>query len=384
MRPNDTPTPARPRSLKPFARALAAAAVVVSFALRPQLRAESCTTQSQMKPADRDALAASARTFAALVQTNDVSALRQQTVAEYAKEFSGMASLVASTAPHLQGASLTVEELYLLDATNLKTLADGTNQDAQFFCSLNKSPAEANFLIPSLPPGRYAFAMVAGEGVKSPWRLSLLLRQSTESAAGWQLAGLYPKPLTAAGHDGLWYWTHARDLAKQRQLWAAYLYYQQAAALLQPAVFVTSTHFDKLHTEAAAATPPALSAGISPDVPLVVKGAGGSEFRFTALTTDDSLGADQLDVLVHLAPDPPQETPSTGDAKAADKGESKPEAKAAKPAAPLSPTERNNAAMAALIAAYPELRGLFHGVWVFADLADGKQFITEQPMANIH
>jgi hypothetical protein len=395
MRPNPTPTPVRHRLLKPLAQALAAAAVV-SLVGVCQLRAESCTTQSQMKPAERDAIAASARALAALVQTGDAAGLREQTVPEYAKDFSGMASLVASTAPHLKGASLTVEQLYLLDATNLKTLADGTNQDAQFFCSLNKSPAEANFLIPSLPPGRYAFVMVAGEGTKAPWRLSLLLRQSAAGSAapaskdaGWQLAGLYPKPLTAAGHDGLWYWTHARDLAKQRQLWAAYLYYQQAEALLQPAGFVTSTHFDTLHTEAAAATPPALSAGISPDVPLVVKGAGGAEFRFTALTTDDSLGADQLDVLVHLAPDPPLDAPGAGAAakpepKAESKAESKPEVKSAKPAAPLSPTERNNAAMAALIAAYPELRGLFHGVWVFADLADGKQFITEQPMANIH
>jgi hypothetical protein len=336
-----------------------------------------------MKAAERDSIVAAARTLAALVQTDDAAGVRRQTVPEFAKEFAGMASLVASTAPHLAGASLAVEQVYLLDATNLKTLGDGTNQDAQFFCSLNQSPAEANFLIPSLPPGVYAFAMVAGEGVKRPWRLSLLLRQSPTGAGqdpGWQMAGLYPRALTAAGHDGLWYWTQARDLVKSRQMWAAYLYYQEAEELLQPVGFVTSTHFDKLHTEAAAAVPPALSAGISADVPLVVKGANGNEFRFTALTTDDSLGGDQVDVLVHLAPDPPPDAPAAG----ADGKPLKPDPKVPKPAGPPSPTERNNAAMAALVAAYPELRGLFHGVWVVADSADGKPFITEQPMANIH
>ena len=44
------------------------------------------------------------------------------------------------------------------------------------------------------------------------------------------MAGLYPKPLTAAGHDGLWYWTQARALAKQGQRWNAYLFYREASA----------------------------------------------------------------------------------------------------------------------------------------------------------
>jgi len=378
MRSKPTPTHL-PRRLAAFL-----APALLFAALRSSaLHAETCTTQSQMKPAQRDSIAATARHLAALIQANDQAGLRQQTLPEYTRDFSGMSSLVAGTAPHLAGASLLVEQVYLLDASNLKTLGDGTNQDAQFFCSLNKSPAEANFLIPALPPGVYAFVMVAAEGIKAPWRLSFLLRQSSSPAgqdAGWQLAGLYPRALTAAGHDGLWYWTRARDLAKQRQLWAAYLYYQQAQTLLQPAGFVTSTHLDKLRAETAAATPPALSAGISTDVPLVVKGPGNAEFRFTALTTDDSLGTGQVDVLVHLAPDPPPDAPATG----ADGKPAKPDPKAPKPAAPLSPTERNNAAMAALVAAYPELRTLFHGVWVVADSTDGKPFITEQPMANIH
>ena len=36
------------------------------------------------------------------------------------------------------------------------------------------------------------------------------------------LAGFYPKPLTAATHDGLWYWTQARQLEKGQQPWNAW------------------------------------------------------------------------------------------------------------------------------------------------------------------
>ena len=53
-------------------------------------RSEVCTTQSQMTAADRDALAAAARSLAAKVQANDVAGLKAPTVAEYAKDFGGI------------------------------------------------------------------------------------------------------------------------------------------------------------------------------------------------------------------------------------------------------------------------------------------------------
>ena len=358
--------------------------LLAASALAPTLLcAETCITQSQMKAEDRDSIAAAARSLASLVQANDASGLRQRTLPEYAKDFSGMSSLVGGTAPKMTGATLQVEQVYVLDATNLKSLADGTNQDAQFFCSLNKSAAEANFLIPSLPPGRYAFAMVSAKGNKSPERLSFLLKQSTGATdAAWAMAGFYPRPLSAAGHDGLWYWTQARTLVRSKQLWAAYLFYQQAQALLLPAPFVSSTHLDKLRKEISASAPPALSDGISADVPLVVKApakvTGPAEFRFTDLTTDDSLNTDKIDVLAHLAPEPPPEPTSSGEKP---KGEAKADSKLA--SATLSPKDRNTAAMSALLAAYPELRASFHGVWIFADSPGKSPFITEQPMANI-
>ena len=46
--------------------------------------------------------------------------------------------------------------------------------------------------------------------------------------------------MTAAGHDGLWYWTQARQMAAKKQPWNAWLYYQAAQKLLQPADFVVA------------------------------------------------------------------------------------------------------------------------------------------------
>lgn len=317
--------------------------------------AEVCTTQSQMTATDRDALAAAARGLAAKVQANDVSGLQAATAVEYAKDFSGIGAVVGSTAAKVKGGMPIVEQVYLLDATQLKRGADGSMPDAQFFCSLNKTMAEADFLISGLAPGRYGFVMVDVTDTSTPWRLSFLLRQDQGQ---WVMAGFYPKALTAAGHDGLWYWTQARTMTAHKEHWNAWLYYQQAENLLTPVNFIQSTHLEKLKTEASAAAPPALSDGVSAEAPLVVKGPDGVEYHFTALGVDDSLAKDKIDITAHLKVD------QIGD--------------------PVAARKRNSDAMVALLAAYPEMRKPFHGVWMFAEVPGQNPFATEQAMSEIH
>jgi hypothetical protein len=317
--------------------------------------AEVCTTQSQMTATDRDALAAAGRSLAAKVQANDVSGLQAVTASEYAKDFSGIGAVVGSTAAKVKDGTLAVEQVYLLDGTQLKRGADGSLPDEQFFCSLNKSVAEADFTIPGLAPGRYGFAIVDATDTSSPWRLSFLLRQDQGK---WVMAGFYPKPLSAAGHDGLWYWTQARTMTAQKERWNAWLYYQQAENLLVPANFIQSTHLEKLKTEASTAAPPALSEGVSAEAPLVVKGPNGAEYHFTALGVDDSLAKDKIDIMAHLKID------QIGD--------------------PAAARKRNLDAMVALLTAYPEMRKPFHGVWIVADVPGQNPFATEQAMSEIH
>ena len=325
------------------------------------LRAETCTTQSALTPADRDRLADSARSLALKVQANDAAGLRTSSVPEVAKDFGALQYMVALNAPKLAGDTPAVDQVYLLDATNLKKNADGSNPDAQFFCSLNRSTMEAEFDIPALPPGKYAFAMVnmtpaSNSASPASWRLSFLMRQD-QPQGSWLLAGFYPRATTAAGHGGLWFWTQARQMAKDKQPWNAWLYYQEALKLLQPADFVLSTHLDKLHTEASAAAPSALSDGVSIDAPLVVKGVDGAECRIIGLNIDDSQSPSTLDLAAHLRVEP------VADQAAARK--------------------RNDAAAAALLAAYPELRKPFHGVSIYAEAPNQPPFATEQPMSDI-
>jgi hypothetical protein len=307
-----------------------------------------------MTAADRDALTAAARTLADRVIANDAAGIQAMTVPEYAKDPGAIQGAVGAAAAKIKGATSVVEQVYLLDAVDLKPGADGKPANAQFLCALNRSINEVDFSIPSLPAGRYGFAIVEARNVATPWRLSFLLQQEQGK---WQMAGFYPKPMTAAGRDGLWYWTEARTMTKEKQQWNAWLYYQQAEALLNPAGMLQSTHLEKLRSEQTSAAPPALSGGVSPEAPLVVKGADGAEYHFTGLGVDDSLAKEKIDVTAWLKVD------QIGDAVAARK--------------------RNTDAMSALVGAYPELRKSFHGVWVFAQAPGQNPYATELSMTEI-
>ena len=357
-------SPARLRCAFVSASALFLALAVIDAGAFAQ-SAETCTTQSALSPAERTAIADAARHIATAVQSNDANTLRTVAAPELAKDFGALQYLVGTTSPKLTGDSPVVEQVYVLDASKAKPNPDGSAADAQFYCSLNRTQNEVEFDIPSLPAGRYAFAivnLVPGSPSASPWRVSFLLRQQPPPAGPWLLAGLYPRPLTAAGHDGLWYWKQARQMVKDKQPWNAWLYYQLAQRLLAPADFVMTTHLDKLRTEASGAAPPALSAGVSPDAPLVVKGANGTEYHFTSLATEETIAQPNapagLDIAVHYAADP------LSDQTAA--------------------RQRNLAAAAALLAAYPELRRPFHGVAVYADLKGQPTFSSEFAMSEIH
>lgn len=317
--------------------------------------AEVCTTQSQIKDADRNSLAAAARALTQQVVANDAAGLRAATAANLLPDFGAVTFLVANTGPRLAGGTALVDQVYLLDATQIKPAPNGSEGEAQFFCSLNRSVAEADFIIPGLKPGMYGFAVVRVEHGATPWRISYLLERDGVS---WKMAGVYPVPATAAGHDGLWYWKDARQRAADKQRWNAWLEFGEADALLRPAAFVDSTHLEKLHTEQNAAAPAAVSDGVSTDVPLVIKAADGAEFHVTSMRLDDASGGDRPDVAVHLRVEP------LADVAAARK--------------------RNEDAMRAVLAAYPELRQAFHGIAVVAEAPGATPFTSEARMIDIH
>jgi hypothetical protein len=323
------------------------------MALAPSLAvAQSCTTQAKLNGLLRSSLADAALSLANDVKSGNVAKLKTEAIEEYAANFSAASTLIQNTAGKTSGDTLQVAQMYVLDARNRKSADQG---DAEFSCPLAGSTSETDFSIAGLPPGMYAFVMVEANGAR-PWLVSMLLRQET---GHWKLAGLYPHARTAAGEDGLWYWKKARYAAKANQLWYAWLMYDEANELLRPSNFTTSTNLDKLRSEQRSATPSDLADGIGNDHPLVIKGADGSSYRLTGISSEGSEDGRLVNVVVHY----------TGDAAVAG-----------------APQEmaKNAAVAAALVDAHKDLRDGFDGVIVIADVQGRPPFVTEQKISEIH
>ncbi|AFL87861.1 hypothetical protein Terro_1554 [Terriglobus roseus DSM 18391] len=336
-------------------RAIVAAAMACASMLTPAF-AETCTTQSAMTAADRDALVRAGEQFAALTAANNAEGVRAQTMPQFAQDFGGIAEAIRTAAPKLQGASFVPDTVWILDASTSKPGADGSAQDAQFFCNLNRGSLQTSFLIPALPAGRYALVVLNTAGTADPYQIAMLLRQSATGT--WQLGGLFPRATTAGGHDGLWFWKAARDFAAKKQSWNAFVYYNEAEQLLKPVSFLSSSHLESLQAERSKAAPPALSTGISTSQPLVIAPKAGAEVRVTSLEALNAPAQAGIDLLAHVR---------TEDALTD----------------PVASRARNTAAAKAIVAAYPELRTAFHGVWIVADLPNGTTFVSEEPMGAL-
>lgn len=306
----------------------------------------SCTTQSQMTATERGVFEQAARSLGAQIQAGNVAAVKADTTASVAAHFEPLAGTIEQVAPEIKQATLTVEALYGLNATDIPAGAG----NAEFFCAVPSSSLVVTITIPNLPPGDYALAILHATGMEHPQQMSLILEKQGVGSAQWKLAGLYVKPLTAGGRDGLWYWKQARTYAQEKQNWNAYFYYQTAVFLLNPVDFVTSPNLQKLQKEMEAVRP----ADLPGKNPLVVQ-AGGQSLAVTALRTDSFQGG--LDLVVDYQA----------------KGVS----------GPVETRTQIVELMKALLAKHPELREGFHGLWVYASSGTGAPFAIELPMNQI-
>jgi hypothetical protein len=239
-----------------------------------------------------------------------------------------------------------VNELYLLDATDLKGA-----QEAEFFCGLPSSTLTVEISIPDLPPGKYALAVVHATGVKNPQALSMVLANDPANSATWKLAGFFVRPMTMGGHDGVWFWKQARDYAAKKQDWDAYFYFQTALFLLDPVDFLSSPNLQKLQREAEGSRPDGLPGGD----PMHLT-AAGQTFNVTHLHTGEL--SDHLDLVVNYDATPSQD--------------------------PVAARAQVTAVMQALLSQHPELQSAFHGLWVYADTPNNQHpFALELPMDQI-
>lgn len=309
-------------------------------------QAVSCTTQSEMTPAQRTVYEQAAHSLASEIASGDATAVRAATVSSVAAHFDPIAGTITQVSPLIQKASLTLENIYDLSATDLKT----GESEAQFFCGLSGSSLLVTITIPRLPPGNYALAVLHATGVAQPQQLTLILQNDSAGSAQWKLAGLFVRPLTVAGHDGVWYWKRAREFASSKQDLNAWFYYQTAQFLLDPVDFLTSPNLQKLQKELQDAKP----ADLPGKNPLVVA-ANGLNLEVTGLRTDSFSGA--FDLVVNY--------------------------KTQNVSGPVETRQQIIALMKALLTRYPQLHEGFHGLWVYADYNTGQPFAIELPMNQI-
>jgi len=310
--------------------------------LPPGARAVSCTTQAQMTDAQRGTLTNAARALILQVQNGNVATIRANTLPAVASDFGGIQQSVQYLGPLVRPATITVDELYLLDASTDAPNAPQTD----FFCG---SPV-VGFDFNGLPPGTYALAILHATGVKQPQQITLILAKSPDNR--WLLAGFFDKPMIVAGHDGTWYWIVARKYAQSQADWAAWFYYRIATYLLDPVDFLASSNLEKLRHE---------SDTIHTDLPAAGKplnvSAHGTVFAVTSIDTTTEFGP--LDLDVHYTPDAAQMSGLRY---------------------PVIARKQVTDLMTALLAMHPELQGAFHGMWLHADQGNASLFALELPM----
>lgn len=306
------------------------------------VRATSCTSQAELGSLDRDALSAAAGRVTAAVLAQDFTALQANLLPQEASAWDGIRATVEQAAPLVKGGNVQLREVYLLDASD-----QTATQDTQFFCSNATGSLTVTIDLPALPPGRYSVILADAVGSPLAGQMGVVLAWDG-AATQWKLAGLTVRPGKFEGHDGVWYWLRARELAKTDP-WSAWFSYDAARYLLLPVDFLSSPNLEKLHQEQSLISP-------SPQSQLPQSLPDGDRtWKIDEVGLDASLNEPDLGIAYD----------STGVTDAA-----------------ALRTEAT-AVMSAFLKVHPDLRANFHGLWAYAE-KDGKRTpVMELPMKEI-
>jgi hypothetical protein len=308
--------------------------------------AASCTTQAELTPQDRSTLAAVGERLSEAVLQQDFSTLQGALPPSMASEWEGIRSVAEQAAPLVKGGKVQLRNLYLLDASTLNATSD-----TQFFCSNTNGSLTVIISMRSLPPGRYALVLADAAGAPLAGQIAIILVWDPNgSQPGWKLGGISARQGMFDGHDGVWYWTRARELAKENMPWSAWFSYEAARYLEIPVDFISSPNLDKLSQEEGQIK----GAPIDDVFPYTLQ-EGSRKFKVNVVRLDTSLHEPDLGVTYE----------SLG---VSDPAVAKTEAMAV---------------LSALLKAQPGLRQNFHGMWAYAS-KDGKVTpVIELPMGQI-
>jgi hypothetical protein len=318
-------------------------AVAALLAVPPASLAVNCTTQAELLPQDRNALAATAARLSEAVLHQDYPALQAALLPAVAPEWEGIREVVEQAAPLVKGGQVQLRSIYLLDAASQAAPAD-----TQFFCSNSSGSLTVTITMRALPPGRYAVVLADAAGAPLGGQLSFVLAWEGP-ASGWKLGGLTVRPGILDGHDGVWYWSRARELAKADLFWSAWYCYEAARSLLVPVDFLSSPNLEKLNAEQAA-----IKSSPRDAFPLALAD-GPRAWKIDAMRLDP--------ILLHADLGVTYESTGVTD--------------------PAALRTEAVAVLSALLKAQPALRENFHGLWAYAVKDSKPTPVIELPMAQI-
>jgi hypothetical protein len=304
--------------------------------------AQRCTEAKDLDAPTRTAIESAARQYFDMAARGDANGLQQNAIPAVSQNFGGIANAVTGNAATLQGSQATIRSAFLLDDS-----AATTADKAEFYCGVfgayGHTANSTAFIIPGLPPGKYAIAVVDAQGSKTPFTISFVLQQEGQQ---WKLAGYYAKSGQAAGHDGNWYIQQARDYKQKGQTRAAYFYYWQARDLLAPVPFISTLQLDKLYDEMQQVVPADLPVGQSVNFPV-----NGKTYQLTNIFPLPV--GNELDLVIKYA------TPDVSDT--------------------AKSWQSNMDLINALLAKYPEFRDAFQSVVARGVTPNGQDYGTIAP-----
>jgi hypothetical protein len=301
-----------------------------------------CTAQAELGSLDRDALSAAAGRVTAAVLAQDFNTLQANLLPQEASAWDGIRTTVEQAIPLVKGGQFQLRDVYLLDATD-----QTATTDTQFFCSNATGSLTVTINMTALPPGRYAVVLADAAGAPLAGQMGLVLAWDG-AATQWKLAGLTVRPGVFDGHDGVWYWIRARQLAAT-DVWSAWFAYDAARYLLLPVDFISSPNLQKLHQEQSVISPSPQS-----ELPLSLPD-GDRTWKIDDVGLDASLHQPDLGVVY--------ESVGVTD--------------------PAALRTEATAVMSAFLKAKPGIRANFHGLWAYAE-KDGKRTpVMELPMKEI-
>lgn len=306
--------------------------------------AEQCSTSSEMDPATKTAMQNAAMQNFGYVASANVQAVALNSIPDIANNVAGLTGVMEADKANLAGATATVRNTYILDATGSATL-----ERADFFCGVFNSAAKVGFTLQNLPPGKYGLVIMDVHNAKIPYFYSFLLLQQ---GATWKVAGLFPRPRQIAGHDAQWYWQQARDFESKGQRHNAWYYYLAARELAAPLPFMSTDKLEAFGQEVQSAMPPDLPE----KAPLSLPAANGKTYQVTNIFVipNDKQG---LDLVIKYQTQDISDTGKT--------------------------FIENKEVMKAILAKYPEFTPVYGNLVARAVLPSGQDFGSMLPIKDV-